>query len=90
MTIHYIQVFFLAIFKLAVVKPLYKKEDKTSKTDYRPIFSKIFEKAMHSRFRHHLYTNNILVTEQYGFRTGVSTANAAFRLTCSVFKSINQ
>jgi hypothetical protein len=64
-------------------------------TNYRPIsvltvFSKVFEKAMHNRLSHHLHTNNILVSEQYGFKKGISTENAAFRLTDSVFKSINQ
>jgi hypothetical protein len=32
----------------------------------------------------------MLVTEQYGFRKGVSKKNADFRLTGSVFKSIIQ
>jgi len=45
---------------------------------------------MHSRFSHHLHTNNILVTEQYGFRKGASTDIPALRLTDSVFKSTNQ
>jgi Notch-like protein len=80
--------------KIAVVKPLYKK-DKTSMTNYRPIslltvFSKVFKNAMHSRLSHHLHTNNILVSEQHGFKKGISTEIAAFRLTNSVFKSINQ
>jgi hypothetical protein len=64
-------------------------------TNYRSIslltvFSKVFEKAMHNRLSHHLHTNNILVSEQHGFRKGISTENAAFRLTDSVSKSINQ
>ena len=33
------------------------------------------------RFSPHLHINNILVTEQYGFRKGISTENAAFRPT---------
>jgi len=38
--------------KIAVVKPLYKKGDKTTMTNYRPtslltVFSKVLEKAMH-------------------------------------------
>jgi hypothetical protein len=45
---------------------------------------------MHSRLSHHLHTNNILVSEQHGFKKGISTENAVFRLTDSVFKSINQ
>jgi hypothetical protein len=53
------------------------------------IFSKIFEKAMYSRLNQHLYTNNILVPERYAFRKGMSTEDAAFRLTDSVLKSLN-
>jgi hypothetical protein len=45
---------------------------------------------MHSRLRHYLQTNNILVPEQFGFRKGISTENAAFNLTYSVLKSINK
>ena len=45
---------------------------------------------MHSRLSYHLHTNNILVTEEYGFRKGVSTENPALRLTDSVFKSIKK
>jgi len=56
--------------KSAVVKPLFKRGDKTSMTNYRPIslltiFSKVLKKAVHSRFSQHLHTNNIQVTEQY-------------------------
>jgi hypothetical protein len=45
---------------------------------------------MHSRLSQHLHTNNVLVTEQYGFSKGISNEGAAFRRTDSVFKSINQ
>jgi hypothetical protein len=44
---------------------------------------------MHSRLSQHLHTNNILVTEQHGFRKGIATENATFRLPDSVFTSIN-
>jgi len=54
------------------------------------VFSRVLEKAVHSTLSQQLHTNNILVTEQYGFREGISTEDAAFRLTDSVFKSINQ
>jgi hypothetical protein len=54
------------------------------------VFCKVLEKAMHSKLSQHFHTNNILVTEQCGFREGISTEDAAFRLTDSVFKSINQ
>jgi hypothetical protein len=80
--------------KIAVVKPLHKNGDKFNNSNYRPIFllptfSKIFEKAMYSRLNQHLYTNNIWVPEQYAFRKGMSTEDAALRLTDSVLKSLN-
>ena len=64
-------------------------------TNYKPIslltvFSKVLEKAMHSRLSQHLHTNNILVIELYSFRKGTSTEDAVFRLTDSVLKSVNQ
>jgi hypothetical protein len=37
-----------------------------------------------------MHTNNILVPEQFDFRKGVSTEDAAFKLTDNVLKSINQ
>jgi hypothetical protein len=45
---------------------------------------------MYNRLSHYLQTNNILVPEQFGFRKGISTENATFNLTDSIFKSINQ
>jgi hypothetical protein len=62
---------------------------------YRPvslltIFSEVLEKVMHDRLSHYLQTNDVLVLEQFGFRKGISTENAAFELTDSVLKSINQ
>jgi len=45
---------------------------------------------MHGRLSQHLHTDNILVTEQYGFTKGISTEDATCRLTDSVFKFINQ
>jgi hypothetical protein len=45
---------------------------------------------MYSRLSHYLQTNNILVPEQFGFRKEISTENAAFKLTDSVLKSLNQ
>jgi hypothetical protein len=45
---------------------------------------------MYSRLSHHRHTNNILVPEQFGFRKGISTEDASFKLTDKVLKSINQ
>jgi hypothetical protein len=37
-----------------------------------------------------MHCNKILVPEQYGFRKGIATEDAAFKLTDSVLKSIDQ
>jgi hypothetical protein len=37
-----------------------------------------------------MHTNNILIPEQFDVRQGSSTENAAFKLTDSVFNSINR
>jgi hypothetical protein len=63
--------------KYAVVIPLRKKGEVSDMAHYRPIsllrvFSKIFEKAMYNRLIQLLQTNNILATEQRGFRKGSS------------------
>jgi len=55
-----------------------------------PIFYKVFEKVMYNRLNQQLHTNNILVPEQHAFRKGMSTKDAAFRLTDSVLTSFNQ
>jgi hypothetical protein len=45
---------------------------------------------MHRTLSHYLQTNNILVPEQFRFRKGISTENAAIKLIDNVLKSINQ
>jgi hypothetical protein len=41
---------------------------------------------MNNKLSHYLQTSNIRVIEQSGFRKGISTENAAFKLTDSVLK----
>jgi len=53
-------------------------------------FFNILQKAVYSRLSQHLHTNNVLVAKQYGFSKGISIETAAFRLTDTVIKSINQ
>jgi hypothetical protein len=64
-------------------------------TNYRPIslltfFLKALEKVMYSRLSRHMHTNNISIPEQFDLRQGKSTDNAAFKITDSVLKSVNQ
>jgi hypothetical protein len=67
----------------ATVKPILKSRDKKNTANYRPIstlptLSKIVEKIMYVRLMNHLETNNILATEQFGFRTSSPIEKASF------------
>jgi fructose-1,6-bisphosphatase/inositol monophosphatase family enzyme len=55
--------------KYAVVKPLFKKGDKSEASNYRPIsvlssFSKVLEKVMLNQLQNHLNNYKILAEEQ--------------------------
>jgi len=59
--------------KYSIIKPLYKKGDKTDPSNYRLIslltsFSKVLEKALCNRQIEYLNKNNILNAQQFGFR----------------------
>jgi hypothetical protein len=80
--------------KFSIVKPIYKKGDKTNPTNYRPIslltsFSKVFEKALYIRITDHLETYNLLVGNQFGFRKGTATEDAIFKLLNEVLIALN-
>jgi retron-type reverse transcriptase len=71
------------------------EDNKLQITNYRPVslltgFSKIFEMLIFSRLKQHLISHNILVSELYGFRDGVSIENAIFTLTELIFKAWNK
>ena len=77
-----------------MVIPVHKKGDKTNLTNYRPIslltsFSKVFEKALYSRLTEYLYNNKLLVENQYGFRKGLSTDDAIFKLIKAILDTLN-
>ena len=63
-------------------------------TNYRPFsllnpFSKILEKIIYDRLFKHIQINNILVEEQFGFRTSSSTDKAVFKLIYEILKALN-
>ena len=71
--------------KLAKVKPLYKKGDRYDIQNYRPIsiisvFAKLLERFMFNRLIPFFYENKILTEAQNGFRKGkcVETAVQSF------------
>ncbi len=73
--------------KLKIVKVirLYKKDDETFFTNYRPISllsanSKVFEKVAFIQLYRYFQANNVFYNNQYGFREGHSTELAALEL----------
>jgi hypothetical protein len=44
---------------------------------------------MYNMLSHYFQTNDIIVPEQFGFRKGIGTENAAFKVTYSVLNSLN-
>ena len=57
--------------------------------NYRPSFSKIFERVIYNRLKFHIHSNNILAQEQYSFRTNSSTQLATYNLTNDILTTLD-
>ena len=71
------------LLKISKVIPIYKKEDDTMFSNYRPIsllpsISKIFEKVILEQLTTYLIINNLIHKHQYGFRKNHSTEYAPY------------
>ena len=67
--------------KIAWVTPIYKGEDSSDVSNYRPAsmlpwFSKILERIMYNRLYKYFIENNIIYSKQFGFQNGHSTDHA--------------
>jgi hypothetical protein len=80
--------------KYSIIRSVYKKGDRMNYSNYRPIsllisFSRIFEKAIYIRLTEYLLNNKILSDSQYGFRKGLATENAIFKLINEILNNQN-
>ena len=80
--------------KIALVIPIFKRDDNQDCNNYRPIsllpnISKLFEKIMHTRLSNFLEDNKCLFSKQFGFRNKHSTAHALIDLTETIRKSLD-
>ena len=80
--------------KTAKIIPLYKSGDKSNFTNYRPVsllpqFSKVLEKLFCCRLNKFIEVNNILSSNQYGFRNKHSTSLALIDLVEELTNSID-
>ena len=78
--------------KIAKVTPIYKTDDISNLSNYRPIsvlscFSKILERIMYNRLYQYLTENKILYHKQFGFQTGHSTEHAIVQLVDQILES---
>ena len=82
-------------FKITKVIPIFKKDDPSLLTNYRPIslrptLSKIFECVVFTQLFSFFITNNILCEQQYGFRAEHSTELAATKLFDHTYEHMDQ
>lgn len=80
--------------KIARVKPLFKKGDKTKCNNYRPIsilnsVSKIMEKVISYQIQNFIESNNLLTTYQFGFRAKRSTTDALNEIMEQLYTNFN-
>ena len=80
--------------KIAEVIPIFKKGDKLSCNNYRPIsllsnLSKIFEKVLHERTYNFLNECNLFYNLQFGFRHKHSTNHALIKITELIRRAID-
>ena len=80
--------------KLAKVIPLFKKVDKTSLENYRPIsllpcMSKVLEKIINIQLYDYFQSNHLLYKSQYGFRKHHSTEFASLELVDTIQQQLD-
>ena len=80
--------------KISRVKPLFKSGDPLQFNNYRPVsllpsLSKIFEHVIFDQIMCYLTENNLLSSEQFGFRPGHSTELAALRMVDHIIKQMD-
>ena len=80
--------------KHANVTPVHKKDDKQKIKNYRPISlllicAKLFERILFNNIYNHLISNNLITTNQSGFKPGDSTTNQLLYLTHIIHSSFD-
>ena len=78
--------------EIAKVTPIYKTDDISNLSNYRPksvlpCFSKILERIIYNRLYQYLTENKILYHKQFGFQTGHSTEHAIVQLVDQILES---
>ena len=80
--------------KHANATPVHKKDDKQKIKNYRPISllpicAKLFERILFNNIYNYLISNNLITTNQSGFKPGDSTTNQLLYLTHIIHSSFD-
>ena len=83
------------LYKIAKITPLYKAKDKRLFVNYRPVsvlpsVSKVLERLMYNRMYGFFTDCDILVSNQYGFRSGHSTVLVVSELYGNIIKGLDK
>ena len=78
--------------KIAKIIPIYKADNSSNVSNYRPIsvppfFYKMLERIMYNRLQNYLKNQNILYNKQFGFQTGHFTDHAIAQLVDQIYKA---
>ena len=77
------------------VTPIYKADNSSNVSNYRPIsalrcFSKMLERIMYNHLQKYLKDQNILIDKKFGFQTGHSTEHATEQLVDQIYKAFEK
>ena len=80
--------------KIGNITPIPKEGNMLEANNWRPVTllplpSKLLEKAVHYQMSYYLSNENILSERQHGFRPGLSTAAAIFKVVKDFFGTYN-
>lgn len=81
--------------KISNICPVYKnKGEKNEKSNYRPIvllscMSKILEKIIYKSLNEYCVSNELLISENSGFKRNESTVNQLIAITHDIYKSLD-
>ena len=82
------------IMKRAMIKPIYKKDDKDDISNYRPIsilpiLSKIFERIATDQIVLFLKENNLITEKQHAYQKFLSTTTCLAEVTNYIYKMLD-
>ncbi len=82
------------IWKKGRVTPIFKTRDPTSTNNYRPItilptLSKLLERIIHHQVYNYLQEHKLLASQQFGFRTNLSTTIALAHFTEQILDNLD-